>query len=51
VNGLTRQNSTTAQVVFDVPFLVSYVSQFMTLLPADVISTAHRPVSSSGMKP
>ena len=39
VNGERVQNSTTANMVFDVPALVSYVSQFMTLLPGDVIST------------
>jgi 2,4-didehydro-3-deoxy-L-rhamnonate hydrolase len=39
VNGTTRQKSNTANMVFDVPTLVSYVSQFMTLLPGDVIST------------
>jgi 2-keto-4-pentenoate hydratase/2-oxohepta-3-ene-1,7-dioic acid hydratase in catechol pathway len=39
VNGVTRQNSTTAQMIFNVPQLVSYISQFMTLLPGDVIST------------
>src|SRR4051812_11089215 len=39
VNGAMRQQSTTANMVFDVATLVSYVSQFMTLLPGDVIST------------
>ena len=39
VNGQFRQNSTTENMIFDVPTLVSYVSQFMTLLPGDVIST------------
>jgi 2-keto-4-pentenoate hydratase/2-oxohepta-3-ene-1,7-dioic acid hydratase in catechol pathway len=39
VNGEVRQKSSTANMIFDVPFLVSYVSQFMTLLPGDVIST------------
>ena len=39
VNGQIRQESTTAQMIFDIPTLVSYVSQFMTLLPGDVIST------------
>ena len=33
------QNGTTANLIFKVPFLVSYLSQFMTLLPGDVIST------------
>ncbi len=39
VNGLARQKSSTANMIFDVPFLVAYVSEFMTLLPGDVIST------------
>jgi len=39
VNGEVRQQSTTANMIFDVATLVSYVSQFMTLLPGDVIST------------
>src|SRR5262249_27838363 len=39
VNGATRQHSSTANMIFDVPTLVSYVSGFMTLLPGDVIST------------
>jgi len=33
------QDSSTADMVFDVKFLVHYISQFMTLLPGDVIST------------
>ncbi|HEX6803208.1 MAG TPA: fumarylacetoacetate hydrolase family protein [Terriglobales bacterium] len=51
VNGQTRQNSTTANMIFDVPTLVSYVSQFMTLLPGDVISTGTPPGVGLGMKP
>ena len=39
VNGTMRQDSSTANMIFDVPTLVSYVSEFMTLLPGDVIST------------
>jgi 2,4-didehydro-3-deoxy-L-rhamnonate hydrolase len=39
VNGESRQKSTTANMIFEVPHLVSYISQFMTLLPGDVIST------------
>lgn len=39
VNGKTRQKSSTDQMVFQVPALVSYLSRFMTLLPGDVIST------------
>ena len=39
VNGERKQQSSTSDMVFDVPTLVSYISQFMTLLPGDVIST------------
>ncbi|HUL76529.1 MAG TPA: fumarylacetoacetate hydrolase family protein [Vicinamibacteria bacterium] len=39
VNGEMRQRSSTKQMIFDVPTLVSYLSRFMTLLPGDVIST------------
>jgi 2,4-diketo-3-deoxy-L-fuconate hydrolase len=39
VNGKTLQNGNTDDMIFQVPTLVSYISQFMTLLPGDVIST------------
>jgi 2,4-diketo-3-deoxy-L-fuconate hydrolase len=39
VNAEVRQNSSTSNMIFDVATLVSYVSEFMTLLPGDVIST------------
>jgi len=39
VNGKKMQQGTTANFIFKVPYLVAYVSQFMTLLPGDVIST------------
>jgi 2-keto-4-pentenoate hydratase/2-oxohepta-3-ene-1,7-dioic acid hydratase in catechol pathway len=39
VNGELMQSSNTSDMVFKIPFLVSYVSQFMTLLAGDVIST------------
>lgn len=51
VNGVTRQNSNTAQMIFGVPKLVSYISQFMTLLPGDVISTGTPPGVGLGLKP
>jgi 2,4-didehydro-3-deoxy-L-rhamnonate hydrolase len=51
VNGEVRQKSNTAQMIFDVPTLVSYVSNFMTLLPGDVISTGTPPGVALGMKP
>ena len=39
VNGELRQDNNTDDMIFEVPFLISYISQFMTLLPGDVIST------------
>ncbi len=39
VNGEKLQNSTTHDMIFNIAFLVSYISQFMTLLPGDIIST------------
>jgi 2-keto-4-pentenoate hydratase/2-oxohepta-3-ene-1,7-dioic acid hydratase in catechol pathway len=51
VNGTVRQESTTANMIFDVATLVSYVSEFMTLLPGDVISTGTPAGVGLGMKP
>lgn len=51
VNGETRQKSSTANMIFDVPTIVSYLSQFMTLLPGDVISTGTPAGVGLGMKP
>lgn len=51
VNGCTRQDSNTRQMAFQVPKLVSYISQFMTLLPGDVISTGTPPGVGLGLKP
>lgn len=51
VNGVKRQNSSTAQMIFGVPRLVSYISQFMTLLPGDIISTGTPPGVGLGLKP
>ena len=51
VNGEFRQKSTTANMIFDVPTLVSYLSEFMTLLPGDIISTGTPAGVGLGMKP
>lgn len=51
VNGKERQKSTTANMIFGVATLVSYVSQFMTLLPGDVISTGTPAGVGLAMKP
>ena len=46
-----RQNGNTSKMIFDVPTIVSYVSEFMTLLPGDVISTGTPAGVGLGMKP
>ena len=51
INGATVQNSSTANMIFGVAELVSYVSSFMTLLPGDVISTGTPAGVGLGMKP
>ena len=51
VNGVLRQRSSTSEMIFDVPTLVSYVSQFMTLLPGDIISTGTPAGVGLGIKP
>lgn len=48
VNGKTMQKSNTSNLIFKVPFLVSYLSQVMTLLPGDIILTG-TPGGISGM--
>jgi 2-keto-4-pentenoate hydratase/2-oxohepta-3-ene-1,7-dioic acid hydratase in catechol pathway len=39
VNGVERQRAPTSDMIFDVPTLIAYVSEFMTLLPGDLLST------------
>ena len=51
VDGQTMQNGTTRTMVYGVAHLVSYLSQFMTLHPGDVISTGTPPGVGLGMKP
>lgn len=51
VNGEIRQQSSTSNLIFDVPAIVSYLSQFMSLLPGDVISTGTPAGVGLGFKP
>jgi 2-keto-4-pentenoate hydratase/2-oxohepta-3-ene-1,7-dioic acid hydratase in catechol pathway len=51
VNGERRQNSNTGDLIFGVDEIVSYVSQFMTLLPGDVIPTGTPSGVGMGFKP
>ncbi|GGP20127.1 fumarylacetoacetate hydrolase family protein [Silvimonas iriomotensis] len=51
VNGRRVQDSSTSQFIFGIPKLVSYISQFMTLHPGDIISTGTPPGVGLGQKP
>lgn len=51
VNGETMQDGSSKTMVYGVAFLVSYLSQFMSLHPGDVISTGTPPGVGMGMKP
>lgn len=51
VNGERVQDGSTATMVFGVAALVSYLSQFMSLMPGDIISTGTPPGVGLGMKP
>lgn len=51
VNGEVRQRSNTADMIFSVAQIVSYLSQFMTLLPGDVVITGTPEGVGLGMKP
>ncbi|MFZ0037691.1 MAG: fumarylacetoacetate hydrolase family protein [Candidatus Acidiferrales bacterium] len=51
VNGETRQGGSTSDMIFDVSTILSYVSDFMTLLPGDVISTGTPAGVGLGMRP
>lgn len=51
VNGKRMQDSNTSDFIFNIPFVVSYISQFMTLLPGDIISTGTPQGVGLGQKP
>jgi 2-keto-4-pentenoate hydratase/2-oxohepta-3-ene-1,7-dioic acid hydratase in catechol pathway len=51
LNGQRVQTGNTDKLIFDVPTVVSYVSQFMSLQPGDIISTGTPPGVGMGMKP
>ena len=51
VDGVRRQTGTTATMIFDVPYVVAYVSRFMSLQPGDVISTGTPPGVGMGFDP
>jgi 2-keto-4-pentenoate hydratase/2-oxohepta-3-ene-1,7-dioic acid hydratase in catechol pathway len=51
VDGRPYQRGSTGKMIFSVPFLVSYISRFMSLQPGDVISTGTPPGIGMGQKP
>jgi 2-keto-4-pentenoate hydratase/2-oxohepta-3-ene-1,7-dioic acid hydratase in catechol pathway len=51
VNGKTMQDGNTSNLIFKIPFLISYLSRFMSLLPGDVISTGTPAGVGLGMNP
>ena len=51
VNGQRMQDSTTADFIFNIPYVISYISQFMTLLPGDLITTGTPSGVGLGLKP
>ena len=51
VNGKTMQDGNTKNLIFKIPFLVSYLSQFMSLLPGDIITTGTPAGVGLGQKP
>ena len=51
VNGKTYQDGNTSNLIFNIPYVVSYVSQFMTLLPGDIIATGTPAGVGLGLNP
>ncbi len=51
LNGKILQDSSTSDLIFDIPTIVSHISQYMTLLPGDVISTGTPAGVGMGLKP
>jgi 2,4-didehydro-3-deoxy-L-rhamnonate hydrolase len=51
VNGTRRQTGSTATMIFSMAKCISYVSQFMTLMPGDIVTTGTPPGVGTGMKP
>src|SRR6185436_1959521 len=51
VNGQRRQTGSTSTMIFSMAKCISYVSQFLTLLPGDIVTTGTPPGVGTGMKP
>ena len=51
LNSQMMQDGNTSNLIFNIPYLIAYTSQFMTLLPGDIISTGTPAGVGLGMKP
>jgi 2-keto-4-pentenoate hydratase/2-oxohepta-3-ene-1,7-dioic acid hydratase in catechol pathway len=51
VNGEMKQHGSTSTMIFSIPFLLAYITQFCVLEPGDVVTTGTPPGVGSGMKP
>lgn len=51
VNGVRKQTGSTSTMIFSIPYLLSYVSQFMVLEPGDIVTTGTPPGVGSARKP
>jgi 2,4-didehydro-3-deoxy-L-rhamnonate hydrolase len=51
VNGEVRQKGSTSTMIFSVPFLLAYITQFCVLEPGDVVTTGTPPGVGLGMRP
>ena len=51
VNGKRRQTGSTSTMIFPMAKCIAYVSQFLTLMPGDIVTTGTPPGVASGMKP
>ncbi len=51
LNGQMMQDSTTADFIFNIPYLVHYISQYMSLMPGDVVTTGTPSGVGLGLKP
>jgi 2-keto-4-pentenoate hydratase/2-oxohepta-3-ene-1,7-dioic acid hydratase in catechol pathway len=51
VNDKRMQDSSTSDLIFDIPYLIYYISQYMTMLPGDIISTGTPQGVGLGQKP
>ncbi len=51
LNGQSMQDSNTSNLIFNIPFLIAYISRFMTLLPGDIVSTGTPAGVGTGRNP